>query len=142
VPSLIIALALVFVKPAAAYETGGIMFYRLPKACQCFPANPLSKVYLSEKRTMFGEKKIFTCEFTCLGPNREVSQLMGTQEDSYLFWDNGDHFVCRGYVMKFQHTPYAKDRLGYLKIGGIKPFPAAGSKIPELEVWATGAGCR
>lgn len=141
-----LTLALIFIllgtiKTVFAYETGGVRFYKMPEACQCFPASPTSKVYISVKKTWFGERKVFTCLFSCLDPNREITQITGTQKDSYLFWDDGDHFVCRGYVMKYQETPFSKDRMGILKLGGIRPFTAAGSKIPELEAWARIAGC-
>lgn len=133
---------LVTLKTVFAYETGGVRFYEMPQACQCFPAHPASKTYISVKRHWWGESRVYTCLFTCLDRSRNLTQTTGTQRDSYIFWDDGDHFVCRGYVMKYQETPFSKDRMGYLKIGGIRPFSAAGSKIPELELWASENGCR
>lgn len=132
---------LVLLLTSNAHALGGPDFVASPGACDCFPTDPTSKKYISEHKGWFGESKVYTCEFTCLDKNGNPETVIGTQSDSYTFSDNGSHFVCRGYTMKYVETPFDKNRMGVMMLEGIRPFSAVNSDIPEIGEWAA-ARCR
>lgn len=118
-------------------------FERQPGACECFPNDASSKQYIAEGYSFpFGEWKTFTCGFTCLDMNGQAYELTGTQTDHYRISDQGDKFVCKGFVMKFMETPMDPKRLGFFTIDRVRPFDARSSNIPEIAEFAQQACTR
>jgi hypothetical protein len=112
-------------------------------ACQCFPYEAISKQYVDWKPLWpKGYWRKFSCLFACIAPSGEAELVRGTQEDSFRMSDDGRHFICKGYVMKWVETPLNPKRFGFYTIGKVRPFNAIRSSIPELQQWGRASGCQ
>lgn len=110
---------------------------RGPVACECFANEPETKKYLAEGKVFpSGVWREYTCEFKCMRSSGELDVLVGTQRDQFRVRDDGTHFICRGFVMKFMDTPMDPRRHGVYVLDHAKPFKARGSGIPEIEEWS------
>jgi hypothetical protein len=124
-------------------RSGQYPLTRYPSACECYPSDAFSKQYLDQKPLWpKGYWRKYTCQYTCVNKAGEAEVLKGTQEDSFRFSDDGRHFICKGFVMKWVETPMNPKRFGFYTLDRAKPFSATSSGIPELQAWARNSGCK
>ncbi|KHD88448.1 MAG: hypothetical protein OM95_09695 [Bdellovibrio sp. ArHS] len=100
-------------------------------ACNCI-ADPYSKKYIYYKKTWYGTKRKWTCEYKCQDLRQQQTIVVGTHEDWYVS-DKGLEGICDGLHYVNRYNNYVQDFVWALE--EARYFDASESTAAELKKW-------
>lgn len=100
-------------------------------ACHCI-ADPYSKKYIYYKKTWYGTKRKWTCEYKCQDMRQQQTVVLGTHENWYMS-DKGLEGICDGLHYVNRYNNYVKDFVW--TFDEARHFDASESTSAELKTW-------